>query len=269
MRRTRRFKRRQQWLPVYGNGGAFSEGQVTGNALGGTVNLVNDGTEAGGIDWLASPLTFDTQISPEDAQNTGLGVIPPTIRDLVAGSEWSLRRIVGKLFVTVRRTGFADPSARAPAIECGAGIIVCNTDEEGIPLTDFDEVNPLTQDSAEDPWVWERHWLLRTTIGQTTWNDASGALLPNTPLNAQLAAEGLPISNVGYGSRDDGPHVDQKTVRRIRRDQRLFMVVATRPSFLIDNPTFDTDEIEVNFRWMLRLLGNVRSASGNRGNAAR
>lgn len=265
MRRTRFRKRRQLWLPAYGTGGTFSEGVTNGIALGGAMELHNDGTSPGGIDWLTAAVTFDTQISPEDAE-TGVtvGAIPPTLRDLVSGSEWALRRVVGKCFVTVTSgVGTVDPSSRAPAIEVGCGLIVCNTDEDGVPTTDFDQVNPLAQTTAEDPWVWLRHWLLTTVPPVTGAGDGSGSLVK------WVAASHLPMNNTRYGSVMDGPHVDQKTARRIHRDQRLFFVMATRPTYLteVDDPT--TGQISVYARYMFRFLGNTIGSRGNRGNAAR
>lgn len=271
MRRTRFRKRRQLWLPTYGTGGLYSEGVTSGNALGGEFNLFNTGSEPGGIDWLVSPLTFDTQVDPENAQNFGIGTtFPPNLRDLVSGSEWSLRRIVGKLFCVCYDTGphTTDPGT-APLIDVGAGIIVCNTDENGTPLTDFDEVNPLAQSAAEDPWVWMRHWIL-STRPTTMLNDDTSGVLPNSPLVFYEMAGHLPHANWQFGSVQDGPHVDQKTVRRIRRDQRLFLVVATRPNWMFSDGTdHATDSLNVYFRYMFRLLGNIRGSSGNRGNAAR
>lgn len=230
------------------------------------MSLTNNGTEQGGIDWLVAPVTFDTQINPEEAQTgVALGAIPPTLRDLVSGSEWALRRVVGKCFVTVASgAGTASPSTRAPAIEVGCGLIVCNTDENGAPTTDFDDVNPLAQQTAEDPWVWMRHWLLGT-VGNAVGvpSDGSGTL-PKWE-----AAGQLPLNNTRYGSVMDGPHVDQKTARRIHRDQRLFFVLASRPTYLtdVDDPT--TEQIEVYARYMFRFLGNTIASRGNRGNAAR
>lgn len=255
---------------MYGSGGTTVEGLQTGAAIGGGIELTNNGTEFGGIDWLAQSLTFDTQINPEDAQfNVALGGTPPGLRDLVSGSEWSLRRLVGKVFVSVKEAdGSQLTSQRAELIECGFGIIVCNTDEDGAPLTDFNEVNPLAQQAAEDPWVFMRHWILGTAPQN---NSAVFVNSLGVAATKSAFAGGFPTSNVGYGSVMDGPHVDAKTSRRIRRDQRLFSVFATRPTRFLDEESvgFVTSDITVYCRVMLRALGNIRSSSGNRGNAAR
>lgn len=260
-RRTSFRKRRQLWLPTYGTGGTTIEGVTSGAAVGGDLDLFNDGSEAGAIDWLTTPLTFDTQIDPENAQqDTALGAFAPRLRELTAGSEWNLRRVVGKIFCGVSAT-FGTRAISPPAIEVGAGLIVVNCDEDGIPTTDFDQVNPLAQQSVEDPWIWERHWMLGTYAPSAY----SASNLTPIDLGSQL-----PMSNVGKPAFE-GPHVDQKTARHIKRDQRLFLVVATRPSTLVAGDTFEANGtgITVYFRYMFRLLGNIRGTSGNRGNAAR
>lgn len=269
MRRTRRRKARQLWLPVYGQGGTTVEGLTTGNAFGGTFQLTNGGTTDGGIEWDAASVTYDQQQDFTSAQNAQyasiLGGSFPTMRDVVDGSEWSLRRIVGKCFVTVSAAdGDATAETRAPAIECAAGLIVCKTDDRGGPTTDFEDVNPLSQESAEDPWIWQRRWLLGASGPELTgFNYPAGAILP------WIAGTQLPMSNVHYGSVMDGPHIDQKTARRIHRQERLFIVVATRPCRFTDLGGVSTEDITVDFRYHLRLLGNVRGSRGNRGNASR
>lgn len=268
MRRTKFRRRRQLWMPSYGTGGTFSEGVTNGTAIGQFAYLTNDGSEDGGIDWLASPVTFDTQVDPETVQqDTPIGTQPSPLRDLVSGSEWFLKRVVGKCFVLVTdASGSAVAGTRAPAIEAGAGLIVCNTDEDGIPTTDFNEVNPLTQKTTEDPWVWMRHWLLGT-VGSGNFTDFldTGA----NALNTNRATASIPSNNMNYGSVMDGPHVDQQTARHIHRDQRLFWVVATRPTYLNALDGWATAAISVYFRHTFRFLGNIRSSSGNRRNAAR
>lgn len=263
-RRTRRFKRRQIWLPVLGNNARLDEGVViAGSAtLGENALLTSNSTD--GIVWEAFPITYDQGPNPEFAWPV-LEPNPYTLRDRVAGNEWSLRRVVGKVFIAnVASDGSIDAGTRPQAVEAGFGLIVCNTDDDGSPLTNFNEVNPLSAVSAEDPWIFHRVWLLGNVApNQYTTNDTATA-------TAYDGMSRIPMTNIEYGSVMDGPHIDQKTARRIHRSERLYGVYAQRViSDLLNETIVNSQNVTTVCKARLRLLGNIRSAVGNRGNASR
>lgn len=150
---ARRFARRRkplvQWLPVFGDGGD----ETNEAAIGIRTELILSGDPAETrVD--AVGLTFDYTDSAETAQAAGDD--NRTLRDLVAGSAYRLRRIVGKLFASWYNNSGDSIAARPDAIDYAAGFIVVRTDDNGNPYTDFEEVHPLSQDSADDPWIWRR-----------------------------------------------------------------------------------------------------------------
>lgn len=256
--RRRRFKPKVAWLPVLGRD-AGVEG--VDPIYGGSATLVCDLQT---ISWDAQGVTFDTQQSAEEVQQSQtLGVFNQTLADIVSGNSYRLRRIVGKSFCLVASaTGTTQDSSRIPLVEVGMGFIVCKTDDDGVPTTDFNYVNPLRQDSAEDPWIWHRRWLLGTTPGQNIWQNQ----LSNT---FGIYNNDVPTSNIGYGSAADGPHIDQKTARIISPSERLFCVVAGKALDPASLPNAADEAISVQFYWHARLVASLRRAGGNRRNASR
>lgn len=262
MRRYRRRKQRGLWLPVYGN---QTNSALTDNAIGAKGVLSVDGT--GQIFWDAFAVTFDYTESAYNAQAGNLGGLP-TLRDIVDGNEWSLRRIVGKFFCGMGQTFTGDYTYQIPAVELAAGYLVCKTDEEGDATTDFDEVNPLVQESAEDPWIWRRKWIL--TLGKAGVTPVPGTGTAERYWFEAIQAVGLP-STANYNSVADGPHIDQKTNRRIHRQERLYFVLASR----VWNPLSGTNvfdaaaPVDLWYNLDHRLFGSLGSTRGNRKNASR
>ena len=153
-------------------------------------------------------------------------------------------------------------SATSSLVDVALGFIVCKTYDDGAPLTDFNEVNPLSQDSMEDPWIWRRRWLLNPQQGLLP--GVTNIAGTNAPYTWQA-----PASTMGYGSVLDGPHIDAKTARVIHRQERLFGVLAARRYY---NDVTPTNELDQSVVMLLdyRLLGSLRGqAYGNRGNTSR
>jgi len=253
---ARRFARRRkplvQWLPVFGDGGD----ETNEAAIGIRTELILSGDPAETrVD--AVGLTFDYTDSAETAQAAGDD--NRTLRDLVAGSAYRLRRIVGKLFASWYNNSGDSIAARPDAIDYAAGFIVVRTDDNGNPYTDFEEVHPLSQDSADDPWIWRRRWF----FGTLKAGDTPGG----SP--AKAWGSSFPLSTATYGSVADGPHIDQKTARVIGRQERLFFVQAARVFATLNSGTFTQPGGVVSYL-DYRLLGSLFSTTkGNRGNTSR
>lgn len=235
-------------MPVYGEGGSLPEERASGQRS--ILGLTGDGL----IRWEAFSLTFDYTDSAADDQTTQ----SKTLADLTSGNEWLLKRIVGKCFSSWRPGAEGGQAAAPPIVDCAAGFIVCRTDDDGTPTTNFDAVNPLVQDSAEDPWIWRRRWFLRTfgylaPVGQSAiygWN--------------------FPGSTAEYNSAPDGPHIDQKTARRIHRQERLFFVIAGRTWDPVDQLASYANPGSLCTFLDYRLLGTIAPrVGGNRNNASR
>jgi len=251
--RTRRRRRPLvQWLPVFGDGGNETNEQAIGIRT--EIQLSGNPAETR-VD--AVGLTFDYTDSAETAQAAGDD--NRTLRDLVSGSAYRLRRIVGKIFAAWYNNSGDSLANRPDAIDYACGFIVVKTDDNGNPYTDFEEVHPLSQDSADDPWIWRRRWF----FGTLKQGDTPGG-------NPDKAWGGsFPSSTALYGSVADGPHIDQKTARVIGRQERLFFVQAARSFATFGAGTFSQPGGLITYL-DYRLLGSLMSTTtGNRRNASR
>jgi len=228
------------------------------------LNLIQDDPPEDGVVWDAFPLTFDVS---EEAVQAQSDPDKRTLRDIVQGNEWRLRRIVGKAFISTAHG--VQGATISPAMDIALGFIVVNTYDDGAPTTDFNEVNPLAQNSMEDPWIWRRRWVLHPYGVQ----GSAGFLNPNSIDTRNSPNEwGFPRSNVQCGSVADGPHIDAKTARVIHRSERLYGVLAAR-RYMGDwdwTPEQQTQDMHVQMLLDYRIVGSLRGSSyGNRGNAAR
>lgn len=266
MRRFRRKRRGGVWLPVYGNS-IF--GNATDYVAGNQGSVIVDTTN-GEITVDAWAPTFDYTENPWGTQ-TNAG--NETLHDLVTGNEWRLRRIVGKFFASFSTPLYAETADVRPwpAAEVGFGYIVLKTDEEGNPLTDINEVNPLVMESVDDPWIFRRKWIIKNGLVNDYLVTQSGTTNKDY-WHLNNVSRHYPGSTAEYGSVADGPHIDQKTNRRISRQERLFAMVATRafnPTGVDVSDWTDYYDPTVYYSLDHRFFGGLSFARGNRRNASR
>jgi len=77
---------------------------------------------------------------------------------------------------------------------------------------------------------------------------------------------GIPWTNYAHGPAvADGPHIDQKTARTVSLEERLFLDVSVTN---VDVGA-EGNDFSVNVVTDLRVLGSMRSGSGNRRNSSR
>lgn len=287
-RRFRRRKTRVSWFPPLGS--AYTIDNVTINS--GITTFRVDVLPNGDINTLEVPLTFD--FGQEELLRFASETIPTiTLADLQE-SAWRLKRIVGKIhaayfpasFVPEDTQGIID-QASFPAAYLAAGFMVRNVASDGLPSAP-NVVNLLTRDDYTDPWVWRRTWVLGqdsttnlfntnlfSTAAGKTWAPTNDSNFQFTPLSFPLSNidDALPFAlfpktNAHYGSVADGPHVDQKTNRRIGPEQRMFLHFATK-GLPIQPPGGDLPATgKVIGVYDLRFVGSMLRAS-NRRNAAR
>jgi len=191
------------------------------------------------------PLTIDGEgLDPLATSNT--------LSDIY-NSGYRLRRIVGKVWV---RCDQVDDSNVQFCIVT-AGIIVRRVDPiTGISLaltsSDPQQLAPSEIENFPDPWVWRRSWYVQNNL-----SPAAGAPVPNGP-----------ETNFEHGPAvADGPHVDQKTARRVGLEERLFLDVSVRANNVINQ----ADQIPVSVLILtdLRILASLTTSTGNRRNASR
>lgn len=253
------------WLPVQGDLLSLApESSDYVNGFGGNL-FVNDN---GALATDFNPVTFDYS----DAASSETGVDFRSLQDLTAGNNYRLRRLVGKIFISAT----VDTSnGRLPNVLVGAGFMVNRTDPSGNAVVGnligpaFEgPFGPLSQDSAEDPWIWRRTWLLSCISPGVAGQPGADIAAQQNAIQAYLGAGHgqFPQTNVGYGSVADGPHIDQKTARVISTQERLFFWI--QAVCLDPQPDLGNDVL-VNWRLDLRILASLRSGQGNRRNASR
>jgi len=242
----RRARRKFTWLPTIGTAGAAA----SDNASGREFEL--DTNANGTTNVIISELTFD-----EPSEGDFLDSTFNKLSEII-GSEWFLKRVVGKLFIGRVTLSAPDPEQTAhPGILVGAGFFVARSDDRQGPagakqpigsatLTErVENYNPLGEECIREPWLWRRTWV----IGGDS--------------NRNLGESGFrnfPASNAFYGSMSDGPHIDARTARRIGQDDRLFFAVATMGlpiGQIVDEPTVIDGYLD------FRLLGALRRARGD------
>jgi len=261
---ARRFGRRKPkvvWLPVFGRD--FSNVPETtsfGNGVGGTFTVQNTGVIA--TDFQAVTFDYSDQSSLEE------GTDFRSLHNLVSGNNYRLRRLVGKVHAAAvcenNDNGFL------PTLDVAAGFIINRTDPDGNPVVNSslgspqEVFGPLSEDSAEDPWIWRRRWLLGTYPAAGSFPITTDNNLND--FNNFIGFQGQwPQTTAGYGSVQDGPHVDQKTARVIGTQERLFFWIQAR----VTNPASGTNNGTIVYQVDLRILASLRMGQGNRRNASR
>lgn len=210
--------------------------------------------------WGSTPLLQVTGVDPTASVEVPLVIdapADPTVATLsdVENSGYRLRRIVGKIFVI---GDTIDDQSGITLVGVTAGLIVRRVDQLGVSLASQVGLNqaqasPSELENSMDPWIWRRSWLI---ANPTLFTQPVGGLPTNAFWN-----------NIQTSSALDGPHVDQKTARLVGPEERLFLDISMTA---LNNPS-DVSEIPytVDIFYELRVLGSMRSSSGNRRNASR
>lgn len=222
MARARRRGSRYTWLPTLGTAGPAEDDNSSGRSF--TITVPQDLSQ----DVIISALTFDEPLEGDNlATSTPLGT--------VLGNEYFLKRIVGKLFAAMRQQVSidGDPSRQRNAL-FGAGFFVARANDTsqgaGQPIGSAslserqENYSPLSEDTIREPWIWRRTWILANRFSTERQVTLAGL---NLAADA-IAFTRTPTSTMEYGSVADGPHIDAKTARRIKQDERLWFVVAAR-----------------------------------------
>lgn len=249
----RRRKPRVVWLPQTNANGigdlttvyqlrVFQAGGVTGSST--TIEL---------------PCVGDAQQSFLDANN-------PSLAD-IESSGYRLRRIVGKIWIQLAQQ---DPSQVLQVVTQSfivtAGFMVRKADQASGTslgaLVSAANVDPGLIDNTGDPWIWRRSWTLHSNYADGNYLNPSAGLF-------QIINPG-PYNNYNSlaGGVADGPHIDQKTARIVGPEERLFLNVTATVLSQSTNPALESPSTLA--MWTdLRILGSLRTSSGNRGNSTR
>lgn len=261
----RRRKTKYTWLPNIGQDVPVGDPEVLWTMAPFTSNLAipRDQSTAQYI----FPVVADDPNEEEYGINDHMGTI--------IGNEYFLKRIVGKLFIQMGQ----DPSPYSvgppvaahspPGCIVAAGFFVSRaaSDKEtvqddypiGLTATDgianFDNYSPLARSTVREPWIWRRSWMLGNNLDN----------FKTSPPNVVRTGEAwLPPNNSFYGSVLDGPHIDAKTARRIRQDERLFFCITANRVLAASAQAPDVADGILSFTLDVRYLGALRKAK-NRG----
>lgn len=220
-----------------------------------TFNATNTALNSCGI------VNFILDAGSADGSGIGLGEIPlvvdatpdSTTASLsdIENSGYRLRRIVGKIFVALVVPNPTGPGQQRVCVT--AGIIVRRTTSAGevsaAAAFDPDTAMPCREENWTDPWIWRRSWLLSQR---------------EPDIDTFAIDNGEVATNYAHGpAAVDGPHVDQKTARIISQEERLFLSVSA--TGIVGSGLKNAVRVVTD----LRVLGTMRTSSGNRRNATR
>lgn len=220
MRRKRKTK--YTWLPIQ-NGRLFEDGGSSDASFQNFVlDVPSDGNTVTGVVPVVADLPQGTLTTVE---SEGIGEI--------IGNEYILKRIVGKCFTSLT-TSYEGGSALGvdlledAAVIVTAGFFVARADPAVLTAPiGYDAgpeasllYGPQTAELTRQPWIWRRTWLLGAGGFGPGLTEDLGTTIPDTSV---IRGRGSwPFNNAGYGSVADGPHIDAKTGRRIRLEERLW-----------------------------------------------
>lgn len=253
----RRSKPRVVWLPQT-NANSIGTGETVFQL--GVIGPLGGAT--GSTQTLEIPLVLDNTPSP-------IGITDSSLSD-IENSGYRLRRIVGKFWCECAQTapGLVAAVTSPASYIVTAGIIVRRTDENtglsyASTVSTFvsDKISPALIENTGDPWVWRRSW----TLG----NNNAAQLLEDNPAGVASSRQHFPTNNFYElaGGIADGPHIDQKTARVVSSEERLFLDVTATVLGESGDPGESPGTIA--FWTDFRVLGSLRTNSGNRRNASR
>lgn len=259
--RGRKRRVKYSWFPSLGTdvGENVFDGE-TWAGTGGQIHITPGDADQSPIDIIS--LTFDYPTEVEEAAIPGA---VPSLADF-QGSEYQLERVVGKFCCAIEpQADHTSTSAivSTPFLVTAALEILRVNEETGAPIgvtgTDFQEYSPMVSPNISDPWIWRRSWILQD-YQVLPFGGAGIAQRPGI----------YPTSNVMYGDIESGSHMDARSVRRVRREERLFLIV--QMCALVDGIPGELNEGAVSpfiqYTFDYRILGRLVKASA-RGNTSR
>lgn len=223
----RRTRTKYTWFPNIGFQGAEAENDLSGFPF--TLTVPKEaGTSNANIFELIPDFTDSQPGSPTD-----------NLVDFV-GNEYILKRIVGKCLASVSQSG-AGPAN----IIFGCGFFVARADETApqVPVGAGTQTEiklnygVLNNQNTREPWIWRRVWKFQN-IGFPVANGTIGTF--------------------GGGSVQDGPHIDARSARRVKQDERLFVCIQAAN---VDDIDVITDTSIFGYL-DYRVLGALRKARG-------
>lgn len=242
MRRYRR--NRPTWFPVLGTD--------SGDGLpAGTTNQFYNNIPAGTETYTIGPTEVVELLRDEDVDENATN---QSLRDRVEGKDYAIARIVGKVWGGLNQYA---PETTAPGetvaqiVTICAAMAVLPVDNQGNPEGIEDDYNPLYARNSAKPYMWRRTWTLYNNLVVGVEPGIAGAPYSMTgPTN---------IENCGVGLMD-GPHVDCKSKRRVRKEERLFLLQTWQLQATSSASSATNAASYFHFGYDLRILGGMRKS---------
>lgn len=233
---ARRRRRKYTWLPVQWESLEPTEGVI--------FRVAGQSIEIAGPSGPEGPTFTAIPINPVDVPvESEFWAENATMADVI-GSEYFLKRIVGKLFLGTRNND--DPTS-SPAVLVTAGFFVARADgdNQSLPVggQSWDDYSPQAVETIREPWIWRRSWALQNQ---------------GSEIGSGTAFRNYPTTTMEYGSVLDGPHIDARTARRITQDDRLFFGIGVHNLPIGEEAPSAGAEITVEGWLDYRLLGALR-----------
>jgi len=252
----RKRKTRYTWLPIR-NGRTFGEESADAAYQDFILDIPINGDVVVGV----TPVVADTpQGTITTTETEGIGEI--------IGNEYVLKRIVGKCFVSWTNTNATSGAVGIDVLEDAAvlvtaGFFVARAEvgnpDQPIALGESQILyNPQSAFLTRQPWIWRRSWILGTGGFGPGLSEDIGTTFPQGGVFRGRGS--WPINNAGYGSVQDGPHIDAKTGRRIRLEERLWFAFSGSLLNGIGTEASMVPQIEVTLD--ARYLGALRRPRG-------
>jgi len=240
----KRRKTRYTWMPALGGTVNSGESAKGNTGFGFLQTIANDATA---FNSTVISLVPDETFLPDQANTNQV-----SLRDFTEGQDWLLKRIVGKCVVGVERTRQVVTETTSWAnVTCCAAFFVARAQDDNQELPDLtiDEYDPLESQNVRQPWIWRRTWVL-----------SDGGVADNTRTNLLPA---FFSDNIQYTNAMDGPHIDAKTARRIRREERLWFVFSAVPftHAADDGGAVSASTMRLSVNVDYRILGTLRKSN--------
>lgn len=231
-------------MPTLGGIVEHGESAKGNTAFGFEIPINNDSTVAN-INVIS--LVPDETFLPDQANASS-----QTLRDFTEGQDWFLKRVVGKCWVAASQGPAAVNQITSwahVAVACALFVARAQDDNAELPDLTVDEYDPWNSQNVRQPWIWRRSWVLSDNEVTNTGNTH----YPWDFMN----------SNLIVSSSLDGPHIDAKTARRIRREERLWFVASCVPftNFLDDGGAVSNSTLKVSVNLDYRILGAMRKSN--------
>lgn len=201
------------------------------------------------------PILLDSNVEDTDVEVTDPTNV--TIADIVQSNEYYIKRICGNFWCAMRADDGSGSATPPFAALVSMGLFISRVDSSnhmlpaGATAGAFGNFDPQHPDTAREPWIFIRHWILGNsnnyTVHGAIWSSSYARANPN---------------NWVSDNRTTGSGIDQKTSRRVSSDERLFMALSCRnwPPGNVNTQTYDGN---VDFSYQFRVLGALRKAKNS------